>query len=107
MLNRWRKWQDTADEPLEITHAEMNAAVDSGDAAPLGPGLGWVARYQRGWWVEYEHGWLRVLDEAAERELDAVAARLAEATATAVADVPDGGSPCEPGDEEKEDEGIR
>jgi hypothetical protein len=57
MLNRRRKRQDTADEPLEITHAEMNAAVDSGDAAPLGPGLGWVARYGRGWWVEYEHGW--------------------------------------------------
>ena len=103
MLNRWRKRQDTADEPWEITHGEMNAAIDSGDAAPLGPGLGWVARYGRGWWVEYEHGWLRVLDEAAERELDAVAARLAEATAIAAADAPDAGSLSGPGDEENGD----
>src|SRR5258708_2932880 len=104
MLNRRRKRQDTADEPRQIMHAEMNAAVDSGDAAPLGPGLGWVARYGRGWWVEYEHGWLRVLDEAAERDLDAVAARLAEATAIAGADVADANGPSEPGDEENAEE---
>jgi hypothetical protein len=107
MLDRWRRRQDSADEPRKITHAEMNAAIDSGDAAPLGPGLGWMARYGRGWWVEYEHGWLRVIDEAAERDLDAVAARLASAGAIAAVDAPDARSPSEPGDESNGDEGIR
>jgi hypothetical protein len=107
MLNRRRKRQAAVDEPLEITHAEMNAAIDSGDATPLGPGLGWVARYGRGWWVEYEDGWLRVLDDAAERDLDAVAARLASAGAIAAVDSRDSASPSRPGDEENGDEGIR
>jgi hypothetical protein len=69
--------------PLEITPAEMSAAVDCGDAALLGPGLEWVAWHRNGWWVEFGNGWARVLDEAAERDLDLVAARLAEADAIA------------------------
>lgn len=71
---------------LEITHGEMNAAIDRGDAMPLGRGLGWVMRYQGCWWVDSEQGWLRVTDEATVRDLDQVAGRLAEAHATASRD---------------------
>jgi hypothetical protein len=59
----------------------MNAALENGDAAPLGQGTWWAARHQGGWWVEYENGWLRIIDEQTERDLDHVAARLAEVNA--------------------------
>jgi hypothetical protein len=72
--------------PLAISHAEMNAAIDQGDAAPLSQSHGWLARYLDAWWVEYEGGWLRVIDDAAVRELEQVATRLAEASAVAAAD---------------------
>ena len=101
MLNRRRRRRVTADEPRRITHAEMDAAADSGFAVPLGPGLGWMVRYGGGWWVEYEHGWLQVLDEATERDLDAVAARLAEVAA--IAGVGDVGSASGTGDVERND----
>ena len=71
--------------PLAISHAEMNARIDEGDAAPLSQSHGWLARYRDAWWVEYEGGWLRVIDAAAARELDQVAARLAEVSAITAA----------------------
>ena len=72
--------------PLAISHAEMNAAIDEGDAPPLSQSHGWLARYLDAWWVEYEGGWLRVIDAAAARELDQVAARLAEVNVVTAAD---------------------
>jgi hypothetical protein len=64
----------------------MNAAIDQGDAQPLGHGLGWVMRYQGCWWVDCEQGWLRVTDDATVRDLDQVAQRLAEASSAAARD---------------------
>jgi hypothetical protein len=71
--------ESAAPRSLAISHAEMNAAIERGQAEPLSQSHGWLARYRDGWWVEYEGGWLRVIDAAAEQELDQVAARLAEA----------------------------
>jgi hypothetical protein len=70
--------QEDATPALAISHAEMNTAIDQGDAAPLSQSHGWLARYLDAWWVEYEGGWLRVIDATATRDLDHVAARLAE-----------------------------
>jgi hypothetical protein len=72
--------------PIAISHAEMNAAIEQGDAAPLSQSHGWLTRFLDAWWVEYEGGWLRVIDEPAVRELEQVAARLAEANAITAAD---------------------
>jgi hypothetical protein len=81
-------------QPLEIAHHVMDAAVERGDAKPLGQGIWWAARYADAWWVQYENGWLRVIDEATERDLAHVATRLAEVSATAHGDIsgprPDG-----------------
>ncbi len=74
--------------PLEIAHSVMNAAIDNGDAAPLGQGTRWAASYRDAWWVEYENGWLRITDEATGRDLDHVAARLADVNAVTEGDVP-------------------
>jgi hypothetical protein len=63
---------------LEITHAQMDAAVSAGDATPLTLGGGWLTGYQGAWWVLSEIGWLRITDEATVADIDHVAARLAE-----------------------------
>ncbi len=64
---------------LEITHAQMDAAVSTGDAVPLDLAGDWLARYQDAWWVLAEAGWLRVTDQATAADIDHVAARLTEA----------------------------
>ena len=69
---------EAAPRPLAISHAEMNAAIDEGDAAPLSQSHGRLVCYADAWWVEYEGGWLRVIDPTATQELNQVAARLAE-----------------------------
>jgi hypothetical protein len=76
---------DPADA-LVISHVEMNAAYDSGEAVPLGQAIPWIARYGGSWWVECERGWLRVTDDLTATDLDQTAARLkaAEAMAEAV-----------------------
>jgi len=66
--------------PPAISHAEMNAAYDRGDAAPLAATLSWLTRYQDAWWVVYEEGWLRVTDELTAADIDACAARLTTGT---------------------------
>jgi hypothetical protein len=81
--------QQEAAVRLEITHGEMNTAIDQGDALPLGHGLGWVMRYQGSWWVDCEQGWFRVTDEATVLDLDQVAGRLAEAQGVACQDAAD------------------
>ncbi|HTU74681.1 MAG TPA: hypothetical protein VMG38_14295 [Trebonia sp.] len=73
--------EDATPAPLAISHAEMNAAIDKGDAKPLSQSHGWLARYLNAWWVEYEGGWLRVIDTTAARDLNQVATRLAEVNA--------------------------
>jgi hypothetical protein len=69
--------QAAVDAPLALTHAEMNAAYDAGQAVPLSASTTWVTRYQNVWWVVYERGWLRVTDTATAQDLDQAAARLA------------------------------
>jgi hypothetical protein len=65
--------------PLELTHAQMNAACDTGQAAPFAQAIGWLARYRDAWWVIYEGGWLRITDTATTRDLDQRAAQMTEA----------------------------
>jgi hypothetical protein len=72
--------------PLEISHAEMDAAYSRGEAVPLGRAIPWLARYQDAWWVVYEGGWLRITDKATEVDLDQAAARLTAAEAVAARD---------------------
>jgi hypothetical protein len=71
---------------LEITHAEMNAAIDQGHAVPLSHSQGWLIRYRDDWWIEWENGWLRVNDDDTTRDLDVLAGRLATASALAACD---------------------
>ncbi len=65
-----------SEPPLFLSHAEMNAAYDRGEAVPLAPSASWLTRYQDVWWVVYEGGWLRVTDELAAADIDNCAARL-------------------------------
>lgn len=60
---------------LEITHAEMNAAHDSGAAVPFTETIPWLVRYDNSWWVVYDHGWLRITDHLTVTELNDRAAR--------------------------------
>lgn len=55
---------------LEITHAEMNAAHDSGEAIPFTETIPWLVRYDNSWWVVYDHGWLRITDTLTTADLD-------------------------------------
>jgi hypothetical protein len=64
--------------PLAITHAEMNAAYDTGSAVPLAHEVPWLTRYLDAWWVVYERGWLRVTDELTAADIDDRAARMTE-----------------------------
>jgi hypothetical protein len=72
--------------PLEITHGEMNAAIDQGHAVPLSRSHGRITRYAGDWWVEWEKGWLRVNDDKATRDLDTLAERLDAANVLAAED---------------------
>jgi hypothetical protein len=73
---------DAADQvPLAVTHAEMNAAYDHGEAVPLGQSASWLVRYRDAWWVVYERGWLRIADDTTAADLDQAASRLAQAEA--------------------------
>lgn len=75
-----------ADLPVDISHAEMDAAYRTGRAVSLGRAIPWLARYRDAWWVVYEGGWLRVDDKSAEADLDRLAARLTRAEAIATRD---------------------
>jgi hypothetical protein len=59
-----------------ISHAEMDAAYDTGDAVLLAPSVSWLVRYQDAWWVIYEGGWLRITDELTAGDIDNCAARI-------------------------------
>jgi hypothetical protein len=61
-----------------ITHAEMNAAYDTGAAVPLSHEVSWLTRYLDAWWVVYEGGWLRITDELTAADIDDRAARMTE-----------------------------
>jgi len=62
--------------PDRVTHAEMNAAYDTGAAVPLARSIPWLTRYSESWWVVYEDGWLRITDELTTADIDSSAARL-------------------------------
>ena len=55
---------------LEITHAEMNAAHDSGVAVPFTETIPWLVRYDNSWWVVHDEGWLRITDTLTAADLD-------------------------------------
>lgn len=74
--------QGQNDSPLAVTHAEMNAAYEAGEAIPLAASMSWLIRYQDSWWVVYERGWLRVTDTATAEDLDQAAARLSKSEGT-------------------------
>jgi hypothetical protein len=73
-------------KPLEITHGEMNTAIDQGVAVPLSRSHPGIMRYMDDWWVEWEKGWLRVNDDQTTRDLDMIAPRLAAANVLAAQD---------------------
>jgi hypothetical protein len=58
------------DQRLEVSHAEMNAAHDSGEAIPFTETIPWLVRYDNSWWVVYDHGWLRITDDLTAADLD-------------------------------------
>ncbi len=62
--------------PLAISHADMDAANDNADAAPLAESVPWLARYRDAWWVVYDDGWLRVTDDLTAADIDDCATRL-------------------------------
>ena len=62
--------------PLAVSHADMNAAYDRGDAAPLAPSISWLARYRDAWWVVYYDGWLRITDDLTAADIDSCVTRL-------------------------------
>ena len=68
-----------ADAPVELTHAQMNAAYDSGQAVPFARAVPWLVRYRDAWWVVYEGGWLRIVDQPTTQNLDERAAQMTEA----------------------------
>jgi hypothetical protein len=55
---------------LEVSHAEMNAAHDSGEAVPFTETIPWLVRYDNSWWVVHDHGWLRITDTLTAADLD-------------------------------------
>jgi hypothetical protein len=67
------------DRPLEVSHAQMNAAHDNGEAVPFAQSVPWLVRYDDSWWVVYERGWLRVTDEPTAADLDQRSAQMTEA----------------------------
>ena len=71
---------------LVMSHAEMNAAYNSGAAVPLAQAISWLVRYRDAWWVVYEGGWLRITDELTAADLDQATARLSEADAITARD---------------------
>ena len=71
---------------LELSHADMNAAYDNGQAVPFARAVPWLVRYQDAWWVVYEGGWLRVVDDATAENLDQRAAQMTDADAAAARD---------------------
>lgn len=75
----------SADDIPAVSHAEMNAAHERGDAVFLARSMPWVMRYRDAWWVVFEHGWLCVVEGLVDPDLDAITARLAAAEEIAAA----------------------
>ena len=67
------------DRVLEISHAQMDAAHNNGEAIPFAQSVPWLVRYDGSWWVVYERGWLRITDELAATDIDQRAAQVPEA----------------------------
>lgn len=68
-----------SDPPLLISHAEMDNAVEHGEARSLAESIGWITRYRDAWWVIYEDGWLRMITSVVTDQLDRLYPRLAAA----------------------------
>ena len=67
------------DSVLEISHAQMDAAHESGEALPFAQTVPWLVRYDGSWWVVYERGWLRITDELTATDIDRRAAQVPDA----------------------------
>jgi hypothetical protein len=72
--------------PLELSHADMNAAYQAGLSIPFGQTVAWIMRYQDAWWVLYEGGWLRITDSLAIDDLDRLAVQMARADTSVARD---------------------
>jgi hypothetical protein len=80
---------------LVVSHSDMNAAYDRGEAVPLADSISWLARYQDSWWVVYEGGWLRIIDDLVAADIDGRATRRtadAQDSVPASASVPASGA---------------
>jgi len=69
----------SADEIPAVSHAEMDAAYERGDAVLLSRSMPWLMRYRDAWWVVFDGGWLCVVDGLVDPDLDGITARLAAA----------------------------
>lgn len=69
----------SADDIPAVSHAEMDAAFERGDAVFLSRSIQWLMRYRDAWWVVFEHGWLCVVEGLVDPDLDAITARLTAA----------------------------
>lgn len=69
----------SADEIPAVSHAEMNAAYERGDAVFLSRSISWVMRYRDAWWVVFDHGWLCIVEGLVDPDLGAITARLTAA----------------------------
>jgi hypothetical protein len=67
------------DRVVEISHEQMDAAHNEGEAIPFAQSVPWLVRYDGSWWVVYERGWLRITDELTATDIDQRVAQLPEA----------------------------
>jgi hypothetical protein len=72
-------WAAADDRVLEISHAQMDAAHNNGEAIPFAQSVPWLVRYDGSWWVVYERGWLRITDELTATDIDQRAAQVPKA----------------------------
>jgi hypothetical protein len=67
-----------------MSEAEMRAAIDAGDARPLGALIGDFQHYQDAWWIPVDDQplWQQITDPILAADLDNTAKRMAIADAT-------------------------
>jgi hypothetical protein len=56
------QWTTTG-VPLEITHHEVRAAHETGEARPLSNVITDIVTYRGHWWIAHTHSWLLITDE--------------------------------------------
>lgn len=56
--------------PDYLSHQQMDQALATGRAIPLGSAIRWFARYQDTWWLSTSNGWIRCEDPQLTADLD-------------------------------------